>query len=1042
MAEGALEFSEAQWTFLSVLEAFGQPISIELAGNLAPLFPGPLINLLGRAEALGWLARIGPDRLCIGRDLPKDVKLKLRAINTPGRLSSLVERIRSENQAEQLEADVMIRLLEGAGRIGEAGEIEYDLAQAAIEGNNLEKGRTLLLNCVSRFQNSPRDANSGTLYIAAVLQLSSLAFALGKGLSEIDGFLHKAHEIATELGDKRSHALINLHLGRLYYFTDRRDDALVALSLGTEEIESLGDEDIHSQSAPFLGLYYFAQGRFREAFAHLEKAELLFESSATPFLVHPMTHLFVGYCATYLGQFHRAIGSLDHYWRLSRELPDKALSSTIRAVLGMILVRIKKPRKASAHLQQAFKESMETNNAIGLYFCGGGMALQHFLDGRISEAYQLLKQTVAEGSRAGIVRQFSSPWILEMLYEFHRLGFEPIPDFGYSETVEKVLGGVNCHLQGVAFRLRAKDHLIQSAQRSLISEDLTRSAECLRKSGDPVELSKTMLEMARMELMAGDRKKARIIAHEARRLLGGYTEEFFPKEFQHLVENEPEPTPIADSNEAFFESFLAMIESLYPSESRTEIMAKVLTATSDMFGAERSGLFWFPSGRATDHPDLRAASSLSAIEINSKNFQPSLDRIIKAYKTKTPLIDTLHIKEFAMGKKTIRSVLCIPVEVQGLVNGVLYYDNAYLDNAFAFIDLSMAKRLMSHTNMVIERRLAHLKMKEQVSLLSSEKSLRQESENHEIITRSSIMLSLMSQIDQISGIESTILLMGETGTGKELFAKYIHHKSARADGPFVIVDSTTIPENLLESELFGHEKGAFTGADQRKIGRIEIAHQGTLFLDEVGELTLPAQAKLLRALQEKTFNRVGGIQTLSSDFRLITATNRDLSREVARGRFRQDLYYRLNVVPLTLPPLRNREKDAVLLAKHFIAHYAKKYNRQFSPLTPEDEKLISTYSWPGNIRELKNIIERAVILSQGKLFELNMPARQSMVAADPFSDRPTLDEIQRRYINYVIQHTEGKISGPDGAAEILGMKRTSLYTRMKALKMRNKMSIS
>jgi len=548
-----------------------------------------------------------------------------------------------------------------------------------------------------------------------------------------------------------------------------------------------------------------------------------------------------------------------------------------------------------------------------------------------------------------------------------------------------------------------------------------------------------MLEMARMELMGGDRKKAREIIQDARRLLGGYTEEFFPKEFLHLVENGIESEHAADPNEAFFENFLEMIESLYPSESRTEIMSKVLTATSRMFGAERSGLFWFPSGRTTEHPDLRAASSLSVNEIASKNFRPSLDRIVKAFKTNKPQVDTLHIDESTLGKKIIRSVLCIPVEVQGHVNGVLYYDNAYLNNAFEFIDLTMAKRLASHTSMVIDRRFAHIKMKEQVTILSSEKSLLQESE---IITRSANTLNLLSQVDQISGIESTILLMGETGTGKELFAKYIHHKSVRTNGPFVIVDSTTIPENLLESELFGHEKGAFTGADQRKIGRIEIAHQGTLFLDEVGELTLQAQVKLLRALQEKTFNRLGGIQTLSSDFRLITATNRDLSCEVARGRFREDLYYRLNVVPITLPPLREREKDAVLLARHFINHYARKYNRQFSPLTAEDEKLISAYSWPGNIRELINIIERAVILSQGNYVELNLPARQSRVSADPFSDRPTLDEIQRRYINYVIQHTGGKMSGPDGATEILGMKRTSLYTRMKALKMRNKTSIS
>jgi transcriptional regulator with PAS, ATPase and Fis domain len=253
----------------------------------------------------------------------------------------------------------------------------------------------------------------------------------------------------------------------------------------------------------------------------------------------------------------------------------------------------------------------------------------------------------------------------------------------------------------------------------------------------------------------------------------------------------------------------------------------------------------------------------------------------------------------------------------------------------------------------------------------------------------------------------------------------------------VVVDSTTIPENLLESELFGYEKGAFTGADKRKIGCIEMAHQGTLFLDEVGELTLPAQAKLLRALQEKMIRRVGGVQTIKSDFRLIAATNRDLAQEVAKGQFRDDLFYRLNVISLTLPPLRDRGEDSVSLAQHFIDSYSKKYKRSAFKLSSEQKASIKKYTWPGNIRELKNKVESAVILSGEDRLELELPSGKPMPANDPFADKPTLNEIQRRYIRHIIEYTNGRISGPEGGAiDILGMKRTSLYARMKALGMK------
>ena len=237
--------------------------------------------------------------------------------------------------------------------------------------------------------------------------------------------------------------------------------------------------------------------------------------------------------------------------------------------------------------------------------------------------------------------------------------------------------------------------------------------------------------------------------------------------------------------------------------------------------------------------------------------------------------------------------------------------------------------------------------------------------------------------------------------------------------------------------MFGHEKGAFTGADTRKMGLIEMAHEGTLFIDEIGELPPKTQVKLLRALESRTFNRVGGTQAVKSDFRLVAATNRSLAKEVEQGRFRQDLYYRLNVIHLVLPPLRERGDDIIMLARHFLDHYCTKYGFRRLSFSRQDEDTLSAYSWPGNVRELKNVIERAVILSGGDRPALDIRGDAQAARQDFLSGDPSLDEVQRRYIENVLKKTNGRIDGPGGAAKILGMKRSTLYSRMYKLGLRN-----
>ena len=328
---------------------------------------------------------------------------------------------------------------------------------------------------------------------------------------------------------------------------------------------------------------------------------------------------------------------------------------------------------------------------------------------------------------------------------------------------------------------------------------------------------------------------------------------------------------------------------------------------------------------------------------------------------------------------------------------------------------------------------------EQKSRLVIDHITKNEFDEREFKTQDRAMLALLAHSDQAAQYDAPVLILGESGVGKELIARRIHKMSRRKSMSFIALNLSSIPETLMESELFGHEKGAFTGADRQKMGSLEIADNGTFFIDEVGDIAKSIQVKILRALEEKTFYRVGGTRNIKSDFRLLAATNRDLSKEIELGNFREDLYYRLNVVPITVPSLRERGDDIIYLAEEFLNRYAKRYNRPVPTLTAQNKSWLKDYHWPGNVRELKNVIERLMILSTGDKIEFNMleisdrGLEKSNHSCLPFSDKPTMDDLQRQYIQFILKETNGKVSGPRGAAAILGMKRTTLYSRMKKL---------
>jgi formate hydrogenlyase transcriptional activator len=301
----------------------------------------------------------------------------------------------------------------------------------------------------------------------------------------------------------------------------------------------------------------------------------------------------------------------------------------------------------------------------------------------------------------------------------------------------------------------------------------------------------------------------------------------------------------------------------------------------------------------------------------------------------------------------------------------------------------------------------------------------------EILGRSAAMQQVFRAVALVADTDSSVLVLGETGTGKELIARAIHRVSRRRPSVMVKVNCGALPATLIESELFGHERGAFTGAVQQKKGRFELAHNGTILLDEVGDLPLEAQVKLLRVLQEQEFERVGGTQTVRVNARVIAATNRNLADDVRRGTFRADLFFRLNIFPIEVPPLRDRREDIPLLAQHFIREFSGRLGRRVERIDPRALERLTSYGWPGNVRELANILERAVILCQGPVL---LPAHLAWTSATPAAeDVCTLEEAERRHILKALEQSGGVLGGPQGAAQLLGLNRSTLWSRMRKL---------
>jgi formate hydrogenlyase transcriptional activator len=495
-----------------------------------------------------------------------------------------------------------------------------------------------------------------------------------------------------------------------------------------------------------------------------------------------------------------------------------------------------------------------------------------------------------------------------------------------------------------------------------------------------------------------------------------------------------------DRLRTLFDITNALVSKLAPDELFSAIGAQL----SKLIRHDYSMLTVSNSGSELDLYALHS-TGLPVIDVPKGPFDPSGMPAAEVLATGKPVVayatDIARYPSPIFGKfvaQGFRSVCSVPLVAPNRTIGTLALCRM-TEDTWSGDDIAFLVQVANQIAIAVENSLSYRELAEMKERLATEKlyledEIRLDHNNGNMVGQGLAFQSILKSVQIVAPTDSTVLILGETGTGKELVARAVHELSPRRKGSFVKVNCAAIPASLLESELFGHEKGSFTGAVTQKTGRFELAHKGTLFLDEIGELPLELQPKLLRAIQDQEFERVGGTRTIRTDVRFVAATNRDLKAMVDENQFRADLYYRLHVFPLSVPPLRERREDIPLLTRYFVQKHAQRMGRPIDEIPTSAMEALTRYDWPGNIRELQNVLERSVILTHGNALQIAMPdlGQTGSSVLSPRGSKVS-QATERQAIIKALEDAKGQVGGPDGAAARLGMKRTTLQSRMRKL---------
>lgn len=871
---------------------------------------------------------------------------------------------------------------------------------------------------------------SADLFIETSLQYAKISFARQQ-TSEVLSILNDALQVAQKYGKASYQALLKMNMAKNEWLCSRTEEAMKHFDEGQFIAEQLGDEHLLRKTNKFYTFFYFWSGHYKKVVNSYEK--YVPEIMQFPEGRFPLYGVFMtGLCYAQTGQLSQGLGILDALRRHCREIGDHYMESYAVCGIGVMMLDILKYEEALQYLERGLKMSIRENNGWMSILSRLCLAKCYLLNGEYKKSAKFLETFVALSTQIQI-NSWPHPYFMEICWAIEEGILPELPGISLDKEIDRVMMTKNAYLQGVAHKHRALLDRKKGANHKTIMKSLNRSLNILRDSGCIVEMSKTQLEIARQYLLAGNEELARQAVISAAKILSPLNEGFIPPDLRYLITNEDH------SVRFLLNEILTLGQEIANIRDSRELVIRIISSVNRLTGAERGALFLYDGSKLS----IKGSENLSPEEISSSIFTPSMKIIQEVANTGVGITKIMNNDKNNIPlttKAMVRAIICVPMILRNQLIGVLYHDNRLLGSAFEQSDLNLLAYFAAEAAIALDNVTTFENIQKENLILIKEKEYFEEQYRftnisfENIIGESASIKEVIQQIKQVAQSDSNVLILGDTGVGKELVASAIHNYSPRRERPFICVQCSSLPYNLLPSELFGHEKGAFTGALKRRIGRFELADNGTIFLDEIGDLHHDIQVQLLRVLETKKFERIGGSETVKPDFRLIAATNRDLKNLVEVGTFRSDLYYRLNVFPIRVPSLYERKDDIPLLVQHFLRLYSKKLGKSFGNVKTEDINMLCEYDWPGNIRELENIVERAVILNRGPVLSFAglLPNGQDSEISG-YDNFMTLRNNERRHIIKALQKTNWKLRGPGGAAELLEINCSTLAFRMKKL---------
>jgi transcriptional regulator with GAF, ATPase, and Fis domain/tetratricopeptide (TPR) repeat protein len=849
--------------------------------------------------------------------------------------------------------------------------------------------------------------------------------------------LTKAEKIAMNHKKFSYLPMIKLYLGRLFQDSGDTRSASRCIEQALKLLQKNGDPAILRSASLLVSEYLIWKGSFAEATLRYEEmvgdVERFGEDQAVLLasgMVGGAHFLCVGGAHFLCGRIARGLGLIDAVRAKARSLEFEDVVRSCDAVTAFCLIELQKIPEAETYIDKVLSAPEEVLGPHLLWLATNCKAYIRCLNEDYEGAFESVRLG-HEFSRVIGPTFYVGLWPFDVLSILESKGFTS-ETFNFDAELDKVLRSDNIYLKGMALRHRALRTTKRGGSVKAVAADLLASESYLERSGAQAQLARTRIALSYHYQVQGDEKAAQSYLTKASAFLSMIDRDLVPRD---LLEYAPQEEKVG----FMLEKLTKINQSLGTMRDVSSFLDRVLSVAMDFALAKRAAFI-----EADESDDLRF--------IASRNLDPSVFKHEDAQEVKAALLHAMRngvevvemvrerqeVHSSSYSVESVRLIICMPARLDSTTFGYLCLDNRLNNRPFSAEELPFLRMLCSQIAVGLADIRLHEKLKEQLDRFENEniyykREMGVADGAPEIVGESEAMKTVLSQARHVAMTGSSVLIFGETGVGKELVAKAVHNQGTHAKGPFISVNLATLPPDLVASELFGHEKGAFTGAHQQSKGRFELADGGTIFLDEIGDTPLDVQVKLLRVLQEGTFERLGSAKPIRSNFTVVAATNKDLRVEVAQKTFREDLYYRLNVFPIYIPPLRERRDDIPLLTRHFIAKFNKKLGKQIRRVHPQEMRKLIDYDWPGNVRELEHVIERAVVLSDGK--SIGFPDLNSTLDKEASGRRRmvALHDIERDHIVKILHETEWRESGPGGAAALLELNVSTLRFRMKRL---------